>query len=142
MHFGTIVDSTKKWHLCNRNVLCWSFYCVNENSKNPWGFSNHVLFVMSFPTCLLFESKKIIEERSNIILQNNWHNMFAKTFWCKPSNNFHKKSRRNKQSREKVFWEISCKKKIVLLILPYMNFLFQKIPSKGWCGANIVCGKS
>jgi hypothetical protein len=114
MHFGTIVDSTKKWHLCNRNVLCSSFYCVNENSKNPWGFSNHVLFVMSFPTCLLFESKKIIKERSNIILQNKWHNMFAKTSWCKPSS----------------FLRDKLQKKIVLLILPYMNFLFQKIPSK------------
>jgi hypothetical protein len=23
----------KKWHPPNRNAFCWSFYCVNDNSK-------------------------------------------------------------------------------------------------------------
>jgi hypothetical protein len=33
MDFATVANSKKKWCPHNINALCWSFYCVNDNSK-------------------------------------------------------------------------------------------------------------
>jgi hypothetical protein len=43
----------KNWHLHNRNVIYWSFYCVNEKSKVN-------LDVIQMMHCLLFHFQPII----------------------------------------------------------------------------------
>jgi hypothetical protein len=42
-----------KWHPHNRNALCWSFYCVNENPKVN-------LNVLQIMRCLLCHSQPVV----------------------------------------------------------------------------------
>jgi hypothetical protein len=53
MDFAIVTNSKKKWHLHNRNELCWSFYYVNENSKVN-------LDVLQMMCCLLCHFQPIV----------------------------------------------------------------------------------
>ncbi len=58
----------KKWHHDNRNALCWSFYCVNDNLKVNLDVPQMMCCLLCQFQPVFYEFKKTIKERFSNIL--------------------------------------------------------------------------